>query len=71
MCRVQRVVNPATSSVALENVPEWEPWEIKKRKQAKLRSGGPLSTDDEIVTQFYFCKLLLYKNILVGVSSFP
>ena len=29
------MVNPATSSMALENVPEWEQWEVKKRKKTE------------------------------------
>ena len=34
-CHVQQMVNPATSSVALENKPEWELWEIEKRKKTE------------------------------------
>lgn len=45
-CQVQQVVNLATSSAALENVPESKRWEIGKRKKTgKLGSGDPLSTD--------------------------
>lgn len=50
--RVQPAVDPATSSAALENNPEWERGRPRKKEGRKLGSAGSVSTDDGVQRGF-------------------